>query len=79
MTDDIEMYFEGVGTAPCYIESLIRSRLHLNQLFTFESPMVIKLEEVILAELELALLSAEKAKSEILKDRAKNISPLKGA
>lgn len=84
MDNDIEVYFEG-GAGGCvnYLESLIRSKHRL----TIEKPVfltgqenaiLLKLDEVILAELDLALLGAEKAKSEILKANKDNtVRPIK--
>ena len=55
-----------------YLESLIRSRKHVET-----SPLLAKLDEVIELEIDLALLGAQKALSEILKETAK-VTPLKG-
>jgi len=69
MNEDIEVYLE-----PSYLESLIRSRKYLNS----QGDLIKKLDLVIHAELDLALLGAEKAKSEVLKLSAKdNLRPIK--
>jgi hypothetical protein len=69
--DDIEMFFEG-NNVPCYLESLVKCRALL------EGHLKEKLDEVISAELDLALMGAEKAKSEILKKDAKStVRPIK--
>ena len=74
MTDDVEIILGETGSEACYIESLARTRFYL------PGNLLEKLDAVIEAELELALLGAEKAKSDILKDNAKNnVTPLKGA
>jgi hypothetical protein len=69
MNDDIDF---SLMDTPNYLESLLRGRKHVEN-----SPLLAKLDEVIELEIELALLSAEKAKSEHLKDAAK-VTPLKG-
>lgn len=93
MDNDIEMYFEGgAGGSVNYLESLIRSQEYIlsrlrgpvdtrtEGLKKNDNDELSKLHEVIMAELDLALLGAEKAKSEILKDNAKNnVKPIKGA
>lgn len=61
-------------TDSSYLESLARTWKHLR-----ETTLKSKIEEVIEAELDLALLAANKAKSEILKSTKDNIKPLKGA
>ena len=74
MNEDIEVYLDG-GNSPCYLESLIKCRQMLK-----DSPLLARLDEAISLELDLAVLGAEKAKSELLKTTAKdNIRPLKGA
>ncbi len=68
--DDIEMSFEASG---CFLESLMRSRRYVSD------ALLSKLDEVILIELELALMGASKAKSEILKQNKPNttVRPIK--
>jgi hypothetical protein len=56
-----------------YLESLLRCKLVLKK----KSAISEKLDEVILAELELALMAAEKAKSEILKANKDTVRPIK--
>jgi hypothetical protein len=72
MNEDIEVFFdrtEGAG----YIESLIRSRVHLK-----DSPLLALLDEVILKELELAKLESDRAKSDLLKSSKENtVRPIK--
>lgn len=71
MDDEISMYVnQDTGS---YVESLIRSRSHLSN-----APSLLhKLDQVISAELDLALLAAEKAKSEILKQSNNTVRPIK--
>lgn len=79
MNDDIELYMDGDSNV-CYLESLVKAMTHMSHLHKFDSPIMVKFEQVINAELDLALLGAEKAKSDILKANAKdNVKPLKGA
>lgn len=71
MNEDItEFLADTSGTS--YIESLVKTRQHL------PVNLLVKLDKVIEAELDLALLGAEKAKNEILKKSKDNIKPLKG-
>jgi hypothetical protein len=74
MNDDDDMIDLLVGSnGGCYIESLMRSRRHL-----IDSPKLLEaLDTVIEAELELALMGADKARSEILKLNKDNIVSLK--
>ena len=69
--DDSEMYF---ASSSGYLEGLIKSRAYL-----IDSPdLASKLNEVISEELDLALLGAKKAKSEILKRNKENtVRPIK--
>ncbi len=80
--DDVEVYLDS-SSPNSYIESLIKSRQALISSHKYQEAtknILIKLDEVIQAELEVALLGAEKAKSEVLKAASKgSISPLKGA
>jgi len=73
MNDDVEVYFES-EIQNCYLESLIKSRR-----FLADAPYLIKkLEEVIDLELDLAMMGAQKAKSEVLKTQPKdNLRPIK--
>lgn len=73
MNEDIEVFFDK-SDGSSYIESLSKSRQYLK-----DSPLLAKLDEVILLELELAKMGAEKAKSEILKAAAKDnvVRPIK--
>ena len=73
MTDDVEVFFEP-SESGCVLESLIRSRVEL-----VDCPELLsKLDEVIGAELDLALMGAEKAKSVILKANTENkVRPIK--
>lgn len=72
MNEDIEMYFDQ-SDSTCYIESLAKTRQYLK-----DSDLLIKLDLVISAELDLALLATEKAKSEVLKaNNTNNLRPIK--
>lgn len=74
--DDIEIYFQKDGG--CFIESLIRSRLMLSKLPESQGlGMIKKIDYVIEEELELALMSVQKAKSEIIKSSKNNLRPVK--
>lgn len=69
--DDVDIMI-GSSTG-CYIESLIKSRTLLSN-----APLLRgKLDEVIWLELELAMLSAEKARSSLLKACSDNVVELK--
>lgn len=69
MNDEVELLFEnGIG----YLESLVKCRPILK-----DTPMLKQLDEVITLELELALMGAEKARSELLKASKNNIKPIK--
>jgi len=71
MNDEITVVMEGDSVS--YLESLIRSRKKVE-----DNPgMYAKLEAVIMVELDLALLGAEKAKSEHIKSSGSNIKPIK--
>lgn len=67
MNDDIDF---ALMDTPNYLESLLRGRKHVS-----DSPLLAKLDEVIELEIELALMSAEKARGEHLKEAAK-VTPL---
>ncbi len=73
MNDDISMYLDKSDPSS-YIESLVRCRALLSN-----SPTLLaKLDEVVSEELDLALMGAKKAKSEILKKSKDNIlKPIK--
>lgn len=76
-SDNIEVYLDESGG---YIESLIKSRKNLIQSGgNGSNTLLTKLDLVIEVELELALMVAEKAKSEILKkqDKDKVVRPIK--
>lgn len=67
------IYFEPVEPTN-YLESLMCARQHL----TKKSALLAKLDNLIDLELELAIMGAEKAKSEALKEKAKdNVKPIK--
>ncbi len=70
-SDEIEIYFDK-EYGGCFIESLSRSRQHLKN-----SPLLVKLDEVLELEIELALMGAQKAKSEIIKKQKDNLRPIK--
>ena len=72
MNEDVEVFFDK-SDGSSYLESLCKSREYLK-----DSPLLAKLDEAIALELELAIMGAEKAKSEILKAAPKdNIRPIK--
>ena len=72
MNDIIDDSFE--PESGCYLEALIRSR----QLVKDTVYLADKLDNVISLELDLAVMGAEKAKSEILKRNSDNkIRPIK--
>jgi hypothetical protein len=71
MNDEVEMFMDQ-GGGMSFIESLTRARLNLK-----DSTLMAKLEEVIAAEIELALMGAAKAKSEILKNSKDTVRPIK--
>ncbi len=79
--DDIEVYLDQTSDGSSYLESLVRSRMHLAKLPGMQGcAMIKKLEQVIDLELDLAIMGAEKAKSEIIKKAAKekdNLRPIK--
>lgn len=74
--DDIEVFFDKTDGGS-YLESLMRSRLYVDRISSCKAEIRIKLEEVILLELDLAKLGAEKAKSEIIKSEKDNVRPIK--
>ncbi len=70
MIEDIKVYMDKY-TGGSYLESLIASRRFLSgQLLT-------SLDEVITVEIELALMGATKAKSEVLKKTTDTVRPIK--
>ena len=71
MNEDIEVYLDESGG---YLEALIKSRKHLK-----ESELLQKLDQLISLELDLGVMAAEKAKSEILKKQDKDniVRPIK--
>lgn len=72
MNEDIEEFILNTDSHS-FLESLARARKLLEG-----TDMVAKLDEVLTAEIELALMGAEKAKSEILKkDKDNKIRPIK--
>ncbi len=75
-TDDTEIYFDSADGGS-YIESLARSRHWLKDCAK-DSPLVIHLDELLFAEIELAMMGAAKAKSEILKkNKDTTVRPIK--
>lgn len=72
MSDDIEVFLDNADSGVSYVESLARTRWYLK-----DTSLIDKLDAVIEAELELALIGAEKAKSEVLKASKDNIKPIK--
>lgn len=77
MEDDITMFTADSG---CYLESLVRCRGFLLSQEGFPSSrqsLLDVLDQVLHAELELALMAADKAKSEITKLSKNNIKTIK--
>lgn len=73
MDDEIDVFFTDSGST-CYLESLIRSRVLLSKI-TEEIDLIDKLNYLISLELDLAVVGAEKAMSEVKKA---TVTPLKG-
>ena len=74
--DDIDVYMDmAAGTS--YIESLAKANIYLSKLYNCQSPIMNKIGQLLIAEIELAILGAEKAKSEILKSSENKIRPIK--
>ena len=73
MNDDIDVFLDNGSIGTTYLESLISTRINLESC----PHLLAKLDKVIEAELDLALMGAEKAKSEILKAASKNKDNLK--
>jgi hypothetical protein len=72
-TDEIEMFFDS-SDSTSFLESLSKCR----KLLADSASLACKLDAVIHAELDLALMGAEKAKSEILKkDKENTVRPIK--
>lgn len=68
--DDIDVFFEQSG---CLLEALIKSRHWLK-----DSTLISKLDELIDLELDLAIMGANKAKSELLKaNKESTVRPIK--
>jgi hypothetical protein len=76
MNDEMDIFFESDNGA-CYLESLIKSRVLINKVYSPNCSMCTKLEKLIDLELDLAIAGAEKATSELKKTTAK-VTPLKG-
>ena len=72
MNEDIEVYLDDSGS---YLEALIKSRKHLKE----SEALLQKLDQLITLELDLGVMAAEKAKSEILKKQDKDniVRPIK--
>ena len=73
MDETIETYIDQSGT---YLESLVRVWESLRK--TDSTELVTLAANVIKAELELGLMAAEKAKSEILKSNKNNLKSING-
>lgn len=67
MDEDIQMYINADSVS--YLESLMKSRYYLKD----SGKILSQLDEVIEAELELALIGAKKDKSELLKNSKDNV------
>lgn len=88
MNDDIEVYLDSATTGGSYLESLIRCqelvihRIISNKIdwsdwvLNRDDELLTKLHELIMDELDLALLGTSKAKSEILKTTKDNVKPI---
>lgn len=76
--NEIEMFFDPNSQGECYIESLVRSWKILDDSASCPLVMIDKMVEVISLELDLAIMGAQKAKSEVLKSQIKdNLRPIK--
>lgn len=73
--DDIDIFFDS-SSSTNYIESIIKSRLLLEQLSGM-TDLKDKLDKLIELEIDLAITGAEKATIEAKKSTAK-VTPLKG-
>lgn len=69
--DEIEVYMDN-SQSSSYLESLARTRRLLA-----DTGLIERLDEVISLEIELALMGAQKAKSEILKQTKDTVRPIK--
>lgn len=76
MNEDIEVYLDN-SDSTSYIESLAKTRAHLNNIYKVDCSIMTKLDALLEAEIELAILGAEKAKSEILKAAKNKVRPIK--
>lgn len=78
-TDDIEIFFDK-GDGGCFLESLARTKIYLSKIYRCDCTIMTKIDSVLELELDLAIMGAEKAKSEIVKASAKdkdNLRPIK--
>lgn len=73
VNDDIEMFFENNGGGS-YLESIIKSRYIAFKTNQVNLDEIVKLNELIDLELDLAITGAKKAISEVTKD---NVRPIK--
>jgi len=71
MSDDMSVFID--QDSGSYIESLIKCLCHLKE----GDPFISKIRTVIDAELDLSLLMAHKAKSDLLKSNQTNLRPVK--
>jgi hypothetical protein len=75
--EDIELYFDR-GDGSCYLESLAKTASTLSAIYSLDSSVMSGMYKVLELEIELATVAAEKARQEVLKDRAKtNIKAIK--
>ncbi len=65
MNEDIEVFMDESG---CFLEALMKSRRHVEN-----TVLSTQLDKLIGLEIELAIMGAEKAKSEILKKNKDNV------
>ena len=78
-TDDIQIFLD-TEASTSYIESLLKSRAILIKSGGFHcDELIAGVNEVIKLEIDLSILSLQKAKSDLLKSIPKdNIKPIKG-
>lgn len=78
-TDEIEIYFDK-DSSTSYLESLAKCRaILISSGGLYCDELTAGVNEVIKLEIELSLITMQKAKSDLLKANAKdNIKPIKG-
>ncbi len=68
MNEEIEMFFEN-SAGPSYLESIIKTRRLL-----VDVDLISKIDELIGLEIDLAIIGAKKALSEVKKESGKVVS-----